>query len=470
MINRPVRTKCLPCVCLSFALIFLVVAPSLIAATGSEAKFRAYLEAAEKVQSFTGVAMVARDGNIIFAQGVGRADFESDRANFIDTRFAIGSVTKQFTAAAIMQLREKGLLSLDDPIAKYFPDYPEDVANKINIRHLLTHTSGIVNFTSVPAYVQWKDQDVPLDVQINAISTLPLEFEPGTKFNYSNSGYKLLEAIINQVSGKPWYIYISENILVPAGMSNSGYDLMSVSEKERALGYLFDDNNKPKRADLPKATIPGGAGALYSTVEDLAKWDEALRGEKILKRPSLDTMFTPFLDNYGFGFMIDTVAGYQRIWHDGMIDGFASMFIRIPQEKLSIAVLANNQMLDARRVAVGLTAIALGQPYDVPVLKTPAVTDTSKYHDYFGAYDLGNGQYRLITTENGKLYSQRSGGMQSEIFPESPDKFFYEQNHATTVTFIRDNGRQSHRPLDTPGRCRLTARKNVRRTDSRNPC
>lgn len=437
MINKLTFRNSLKFTCLSFALTVLMAASSL-AATGSEAQYRQYLDSVEKVQKFTGVAMVARDGNIIFAQGVGRADFESDRPNFVDTKFAIGSVTKQFTAAAIMQLREKGLLSLDDPIAKYFPDYPEDVANKITIRHLLTHTSGIVNFTSVPAYVQWKDQDVPLDVQINAISTLPLEFEPGTKFNYSNSGYKLLEAIINQVSGKIWHQYIAENVFAPAGMSNSGYDLISVAEKERALGYLFEDNNKPRRTDLPVAGTPGGAGALYSTVGDLAKWDEALRGEKILKRASLDMMFTPFLDNYGFGFMIDSVAGFQRIWHDGMIDGFASMFIRIPDEKLSIAVLANNHMLDSRRVAVGLTAIALGQPYDVPVLKTPAVADTGKYQDYSGAYDLGNGQYRLITTENGKLYSQRSGGMQSEIFPESPDKFFYEQNHATTVTFIRN--------------------------------
>lgn len=439
MINTLVPRKHLKYISLWLALILLASASSLTAAAGSEAQYRQYLDAAEKVLKFTGVAMVARDGNIIFGQGVGRADFESDRPNFVDTKFAIGSVTKQFTAAAIMQLKEKGLLSLDDSIAKYFPDYPEDAANKVTIRHLLTHTSGIVNFTSVPAYVQWKDQDVPLDVQINAISTLPLEFEPGTKFSYSNSGYKLLEAIINQVSGKPWHIYISENIFAPVEMSHSGYDLMSVPEKERALGYLFDDNGKPKRTDLPKATTPGGAGALYSTVGDLAKWDEALRGEKILTKSSIDMMFTPFLDNYGFGFMIDSVAGYQRIWHDGMIDGFASMFIRIPEERLSIAVLANNHMLDTRRVAVNLTAIALGQPYDVPVLKTPAVADTGKYHDYFGAYDLGNGQYRLITTENGKLYSQRSGGMQSEIFPESQDKFFYEQNHATTVTFIRDD-------------------------------
>ncbi len=437
MINRLTFKNYLKHISLSFVLILLTSA-SLLTATGNEAQYRQYLDAAEKVQNFTGVAMVARDGNILFAQGVGRADFESDRPNFVDTKFAIGSVTKQFTAAAIMQLREKGQLSLDDPIAKYFPDYPEDAANKITIRHLLTHTSGIVNFTSVPAYVQWKDQDVPLETQINAISTLPLEFEPGTKFSYSNSGYKLLEAIINQVSGKLWHIYIAENIFASVGMSQSGYDLMSVAEKERAIGYLFDDKGKPVPTDLPKATTPGGAGALYSTVGDLAKWDEALRGEKILKRASLDTMFTPFLDNYGFGFMIDSVAGYQRIWHDGMIDGFASMFIRIPREKLSIAVFANNHMLDSRRVAVNLTAIALGIPYDVPVLKTPAISDTGKYQDYFGAYDLGNGQYRLITTENGKLYSQRSGGMQSEIFPESPDKFYYEQNHATTVTFIRD--------------------------------
>lgn len=417
----------------------LLLSSLLNAATGSEVDYRKCLEAAEKVENFTGVAMVARAGNIVWAQGVGRADFESDRANFVDTKFAIGSVTKQFTAAAIIQLQEKGLLGFDDPISKYFPDYPEETANKITIRHLLTHTSGIFNFTNIPAYTQWRGQDIPLEVQINAISTLPLEFEPGTKFSYSNSGYKLLEAIINQVSGKPWHVYVAENILTPAGMSNSGYDLSTVNEKERALGYLFEADSVPKRTELPVASTPGGAGALYSTVGDLAKWDEALRGEKILNRASLETMFTPFRDNYGFGFMIDSVAGYQRIWHDGLIDGFCTMFIRIPQEKLCIAVLANNHTLDARRVANHLMAIALGLPYDLPVVKTSVAADTNKYQDYVGAYDLGNSQYRMITTEDGKLLSQRSGGTQMEIFPESQDMFFYQQNHATTIKFIRDD-------------------------------
>ncbi len=438
VINKLKLRSSLTYACLSLALI-LIAASSLASPAGTETQYRQYLEAAEKVQNFTGVAMVAREGNIIWAQGVGRADFESDRVNFVDTKLAIGSVTKQFTAAAIMRLHEDGKLGLDDPISKYFPDYPEEAANKVTIRHLLTHTSGVVNFTNLPVYLQWKEKDIPLDVQINAISTLPLEFEPGTKFSYSNSGYKLLEAIINQVSGKPWHVYVAENILAPAGMSNSGYDLMTVDEKDRALGYLFDDNGKPKRTELPVASTPGGAGALYSTVGDLAKWDEALRGEKFLKRASLEAMFTPFVDHYGFGFMIDSVAGYQRIWHDGMVDGFRSMFIRIPHEKLCIAVLANNHTLDASRVANHLMAIALGLPYDVPVNKTPAPVDTASYQDYVGAYDLGNGQYRMITSENGKLYSQRSGGTQSQIYPESADKFYYEQNHATTVTFVRDD-------------------------------
>ena len=148
-----------------------------------------YMDGAEKAQHFTGTVLVARDGKTIFAGGFGRADFESDRRNFPSTRFAIGSVTKQFTAVVIMQLIEQGKLSLSDPIAKHLPEYPEDVANKVTIRHLLTHTSGIVNFTNTPVYTTWKGQDVPLDAQINTIASMPLEFEPGTQFKYSNSGY-----------------------------------------------------------------------------------------------------------------------------------------------------------------------------------------------------------------------------------------------------------------------------------------
>ncbi len=421
-------------------LILLALAVSFPAstATASEKEFKEYLDAAEKLQQFTGVAMVASDGGIVYAQACGRADFETNRLNHIETRFAIGSITKQFTAAAVMLLREKGKLSLDDPIVKYFPDFPEEIANKVTIRHLLTHTSGIVNFTDIPAYTAWKGQDTPLAKQILTIASLPLEFEPGTKCSYSNSNYKLLEAIINQVSGQLWHVYVKENILVPAGMTHTGYDLMSVDKNERAFGYHFDEKMNPQRTLLPLPGSAGAAGALYSTVGDLVKWDEALRGEKILKRESVEAMLTPNLDNYGFGMMIDSVGSYQRNWHDGLIDGFCSMFIRIPREKLCIVVLANNHMLDQRRLANSLMAIALGMPYDVPVLKTPVAIDTSRYRDYVGAYDLGNNQYRLITSEDGRLYSQRSGGMRSEIFPESTDKFFYEMNNATTITFLRD--------------------------------
>ena len=398
-----------------------------------------YMDGAEKAQHFTGTVLVARDGKTIFAGGFGRADFESGRLNFPSTRLAIGSVTKQFTAVVIMQLIEQGKLSLSDPIAKYLPEYPEDVANKVTIRHLLTHTSGVVNFTNTPVYATWKDQDVPLDAQVNTIASMPLEFEPGTQFKYSNSGYKLLEAIIVKVTGMPWSEYITTNILKPVGMSASGCDLRLVDDSIRAFGYETDDSNSPKRVELPFSSIPGGAGAIFSTVEDLLKWDQALYTEKTLKRSSLDAVFTPFLGNYGYGWMIDSLAGQQRYWHDGLIDGFTSMFVRMPKEKLCIVVLANNHTLDAHRIANALSAIALGLPYDVPVIKSPIAANSAAYSDYVGAYELGNGQYRTITTDDGRLLSQRTGGAQMEILPEGPDKFYYAGNNATFISFIRDD-------------------------------
>ena len=419
-------------------LLGILLGYSLPARAANEQFFRQYLDAAEKVLNFTGTAMVARNGKIIHEQGCGRADFAADRRNLPDTRFAIGSVTKQFTATAILQLQEKGLLSLDDHLSKYFDDFPDDVAEKITIRHLLTHTSGVVNFTNIPVYGMWKNSRVPIETQISTIASLPLEFEPGTKFSYSNSGYKILEAIVGKVSGKPWSEYVTENILIPAGMTESGCDLAKVDEKMQALGYMFDEDKRPKRVDLPDASLAGGAGAMFSTVGDLLKWDQALYGDKILKQASKDSMYTPFLANYGYGWMIDSVGSYQRYWHDGLIDGFTTMFIRVPSEKLCVAVLANNHQIDVRRIAQNLTAIALGQPYDVPILKSPAEVDTSKFADYVGVYDLGSGQYRVIGMEKGKLFSQRSSGPQLAIYPEAPDKFYYDANNATTVTFLRD--------------------------------
>lgn len=410
---------------------------SIWAATAAD--FEHYLKATESVRGFTGAAMIAQDGAIIYSGGFGKAEYATGRANTSQTAFLIGSITKSFTAAAIMKLQEAGKLLVSDKISKYLPDFPEEAAEKITIHHLLTHTAGLANYTSLPAVEVLMQEDASLEKQINVFASLPLEFEPGSQHAYSNSGYKLLEAIINNVSGRPWHEYVRENILLPAKMEHTGYGFASLPPETRAVGYAHDDKGARVLARTTPSGIPGAAGALYSTVTDFAHWDRALREGKILSEELLRAMFTPFLGNYAYGWVIDQQAGHARQWHDGAIFGFSTMFIRFPDEKLAIAVFSNDQDAPARQIAAALGSIALGEPYDLPVRKSPSVPDLSKYDDYVGAYAIGDGQFRIISREGNRLFSQRTGGARIELLPEAVDQFFFEQNHATTIKFDRDS-------------------------------
>ena len=225
---------------------------------------------------FNGSALVAENGKVILKKGFGSANIEWDIPNQPDTKFRLGSISKQFTAFLIVKLTEEGKIKLDVPITTYLPDYPKATGDKITIHHLLTHTSGIPNYTSLPNF--FKDQSrnpyTPEEF-VKTFSSLPLEFTPGEKFNYSNSGYFLLGYIIEKVSGKSYEQYLQETILDPLKMVNSGYDHADVILKNRAAGYE-KRGKKIRNAPYLDMSIPYAAGSLYSTVEDLYLWDQAL--------------------------------------------------------------------------------------------------------------------------------------------------------------------------------------------------
>jgi CubicO group peptidase (beta-lactamase class C family) len=285
-----------------FVLIFLLIGSS-ASIQGKELKQEMddYLNACHRIWKFHGAALVAQKGKVIFENGYGMANIELDVPNTPEMKFQIGSITKQFTATAVMQLQEKGLLSLSDTITKYLPDYPKERGDKITIHHLLTHTSGIPNYTDMPELMQKKSLAVSVEDLLAAFNDKPLEFEPGEKWKYSNSGYVVLGAIIEKVSGHTYEDYIRENILQPLNMSNSGYDHRDRIIKNRPCGYTQDEKGDLRNADFVHMSAPYAAGALYSTVGDMLLWDQALYTEKVLKKTSLEKMFTPFKENYGFG-------------------------------------------------------------------------------------------------------------------------------------------------------------------------
>lgn len=296
---------------------------------------------------FNGSVLVAENGRVIYKKGLGLANMEWNIANAPDTKFRLGSITKQFTAMLVMQLVEQGKIKLDGKLSDYLPDYRRDVGEKVTIHQLLTHTSGIPNYTALPSFMETVSRNpFAVDAFIKKYGSGDLEFEPGTKFNYDNTGYFLLGAIIEKVTGKPYEQVLKENILDPVGMKNTGYDHADTLINKRAAGYTKSPRGYVNAAYLDMS-LPYAAGSLYSTVEDLYLWDQALYTDKLLSAKSKELMFKPNLNNYAYGWFItqatlgETKETVPVFAHDGGINGFNTSIVRLPANKHLIVLLDN---------------------------------------------------------------------------------------------------------------------------------
>jgi len=405
---------------------------------GLESDFDQFIRAAVDVWQFQGAVLVAKDGQLVYRKAFGYADHELDVKNRTHMKFQIGSITKQFTAVCIMLLVEEGKLKLDDPITKYLPDYPANPGNRITIHHLLSHTSGIPNYTAMLEVWERRALEISVEDLIATFKDKPLEFEPGEDWSYSNSGYIVLGAIIEAVSGMIYEDFVETRIFEKLGMENSGYDHREEIIEDRAKGYYVGDDGKLRNASFVHMSVPYSAGALYSTIGDMLIWDKALYGTDLLSEKSLNKIFTPVMNDYGYGFMIQDVFDRRLIWHNGGIDGFVSTFNRWVDEKVTVIVLANNISASVESIANSLAAIMFGRPYDIPVEKEPVAIDPAKLSEYVGVYQIEEDEWRIITVEDNSIFSQRTNRSRLEIFPESEDKFFFEHDHTVTVTFVRN--------------------------------
>ena len=340
----------------------LPVPPARLDPAALTAKFDEYLQTRTQ-NGFMGTVLVAREGKPVFVKGYGFADVEWQIPNAADTKFRIGSVTKQFTSMLVMQLREQGKLKLQDSLCLYLAPCP-DTWKPVTIHHLLTHTSGIPTYTGL---AEWRKVNmVPhtIDQMIGFFRNLPLEWKPGEKYAYNNSGYFLLGVVIEKVTGKKYEEALREMILAPLGMANTGYDWSTTIIPKRASGYMGVGPALTNAAPLDMQQ-PYSAGSLYSTVEDLLKWDQALYTTTLLPEAAKRIMWTPFLNNYAYGWNIRPAseASYGYTWtaHSGGINGFSSMLIRVPDLKLTVIVLSNNATVAAGPAANDLLAIYFGK-------------------------------------------------------------------------------------------------------------
>jgi len=298
---------------------------------------------------FNGTVLVARDGKILYQHAFGLANREWNIANDLETKFEIGSMTKQFTALLVLQMVNEGKLRLDGHLSDYLPFYRKDTGARITVSELLSHTSGVPNFISAAGFLDGPPSRTHYDVKdfVQKYCSGDLEFEPGTKFNYSNSGYFLLGAILEQVSGKSYESLLQERIFVPLSMKSSGYTHTDVVISHRAAGYERTAAGF-QNARFYDMSIPFAAGALYSTVGDLRLWDEALYGERLLPARLRDLLFKPNLQNYGYGWGIlipaagSPYAGETIPMHGGAIFGFQSVIERIIKHHELIVLLDNS--------------------------------------------------------------------------------------------------------------------------------
>jgi len=301
-----------------------------------------YLNTLVRLGSFSGSVLIARNGEVLLSKGYGFADREQKILNTPQTKFRLGSITKQFTAMAIIILEAQDKLDVQNPICNYLSECPE-AWGAITIHHLLTHTSGIPNFTSFTEYKSTMARPSPPEQTINRFKDKPLDFRPGERWSYSNSGYILLGHIIERVSSQSYEDFLQEYIFTPLDMMNTGYDH---NQDDLATGYKSIFN----KADFVDMSIPYAAGSLYSTVEDLYKWDQALYTNELLQQDYMDQMITahvaiPNSDGmaYGYGWIIGLEDDRQIITHGGGIDGFVTNIARYPEDKTVIIILSNQQ-------------------------------------------------------------------------------------------------------------------------------
>jgi CubicO group peptidase (beta-lactamase class C family) len=406
---------------------------------------------------FMGTALVARGSDVILSKGFGSANLEWDIPNSPTTKFRLGSLTKQFTAASILLLEERGKLKVEDPVKKYLPDAPA-AWDKITIFNLLTHTSGIPNFTGFPEYRSLQPFAKTTEQLVAVFRDKPLDFQPDEKWSYSNSGYVLLGYLIEKITGESYARFVQTNIFAPLGMKDSGYDSNAAVIAHRASGYA-PLGSVVVNAGFIHMSVPHAAGALYSTTEDLLRWEQGLFGGKLLPPSSLQKMTTPYKEDYACGLIVRTVNGRRLFAHNGGIEGFNTFLAYYPDEKLTIAVLSNVNGPAAEEIARHLTKLAHGETVILPQDRKAIALARGELESYVGVYELRPAVAVTISLDGEQLFAQLTGQAKTPMYPESPTAFFLTAVDAQ-IDFAKDaTGAVTHLVLHQNGRDQTAVRR-----------
>jgi CubicO group peptidase (beta-lactamase class C family) len=402
-----------------------------------------YATALVRAGRFSGSLLVARDGRVLLEKSYGMANVELGVPNSSDTKFRIASITKQFTASAVMLLQQRGMLSVDDTVCTFVPECPA-TWKPLTLHHLMSNTSGIPNTQEFSDNAQFERMSVSIQDTVARFKARPLQFQPGTEMRYSSSGFMLLGFIIERVTGKRYEDFMREELFVPLSMLDTGYDHPRTILRNRADGY------ERTVAGILNATYfemdtPHAAGALYSTVRDLFKWDQALYNGTILSKRSVEAMTTPNKREYGYGWQVTRRLGPLLQTHSGGISGFSTFIARYPEQRVTIVALANIEGLDTIRLRQDLAAIIFGGEYVLPSVRT---------HQFCISGAGIEGTFRAVNndiyTYSDVVQLKRDGidlllemdGQGYRVFCESSDRLYTFSPFEIDIRLVRDSSKR----------------------------
>ncbi len=381
--------------------------------------------------------LIARGDQVLYRGARGMASLELGVKLSPQQLFRIGSVTKMFTAATVLKLVDAGKLSLQDPLSRFLPDYPG--GDRITIHQLLNHTAGIKDYAQIPDATGAQDADSAALIAI--FRNQPADFAPGTDWAYSNSGYVLLGAVIEKLSGHSWFDTMQQQLLEPLHLAHTLYGTDLPLVPGRVAGYSRDEHGQLVNAGY--LIGPGADGALASSLDDLFHWMRALNSGQVLSPASYQKMITPQPNasgkpaNYGYGMVLTKVRGVPVLVHDGNISGFASQLAYVPSQRITVVTLVNTDTYKPNAGALGhqLIAIALGQPY--PVVHPVKLSD-SQLRPLAGTYRIDDRTVRTLSLRDGVLYNQRGDGPPRPLIATSPDQLYFDADSIDNLSTVRD--------------------------------
>jgi D-alanyl-D-alanine carboxypeptidase len=382
-----------------------------------------YFDVLDSNSRFMGTVTVLRNGVAVYGRSLGHADVETRRTAQADTRYGVGSITKTFTAVLVMKSVEKGLLSLDDTVARWYPQVAN--AGRITVRHLLTHRSGLHNFTDNPGYLRWAMQPCSEALMLDTLAAQRADFPPGERYSYSNTGYVLLTMILERVWGRPYGELLRRWVLRPGRLREVAYPIVpdTADGATRSYAWLFGDW---RRQPSTHPSVPIGAGAIRSTAGDIARFAHQLFSGRFISQASLGEM-TKMRDNVGAGIFQIPAGGSLAYGHGGRIDGFESVYIHLPKEGLTVSILSNGANMPFNDVTIAVMGAALGMPVEMPRFGTVSLTD-AELDVYAGVYASRQLPMKItLTRRDGKLMAQATGQAAFGLDAHGGHRFSFRQ-------------------------------------------